>query len=127
METVLIATLGEAPIVVPGMINVLRARGVTLDRAQILYPDELNERWIPLGYEWLAEALADRLTVEPAPLPFADAGTEQDCITFLQILRRLLESHQDAGNQVYLSLAGGRKHLAALLAVLAQFYSCVQA
>ena len=127
MEKVLIATLGDSPQVVSGMVNVLNEReNQGLDRVQILYPDEPNERWISVGYDWLEELLSPQLLVEPVPLPFADAHTEQDSLRFLHIVNGLLQGHDAKGNSVYLSLAGGRKHLSTLMAILPQFYPCVK-
>lgn len=128
MATVLIATLGESPIVITGMVNVLQARGVALDRVQVIYPDEPNERWIGVGYEQIAAHLRGKwakLSVEPVPLPFADATTEADSLLFLQTLYSLLETHEKLENTVYLSLAGGRKHLSALMALCTQFFSVI--
>jgi hypothetical protein len=127
MERVLIATLGEFPVVVSATLDVLRDHtGMAMDRVQVLYPSEPNDRWIEIGYELLAECLQDQLVVEPVPLPFDDARTEEHSLAFLRLLNGYLQAHETAGNTVYLCLAGGRKHISALLAVLPQFYPCVQ-
>src|SRR5262249_30249951 len=63
---------------------------------------------------------------EPIPLPFDDARTEAHSLDFLRLLNGYLQVHEALGNSVYLSLAGGRKHISALMAVLPQFYPCVQ-
>ncbi len=129
MPSILIATLGESPIVISGMVNVLRDKeGISLDTVQIIYPDEPNERWIGVGYELLYRYFTDQgLQVEPIALSFADAHTEEHSLEFLQVLNGLLETHERLGNDVYLSLAGGRKHISALMAMLTQFYPCVKA
>jgi CRISPR-associated Csx14 family protein len=127
MAHVLVATLGESPVVVSAMINVLRDQeNIALDKVQILYPDEPNERWIGIGYELLEEHLQERLAVEPLPLPFDDARTEEHSLMFMRLLSDYLQAYESAGDTVYLSIAGGRKHTSALMAILPQFFPCVR-
>jgi hypothetical protein len=129
MQSILLATLGESPVVVSGMVNVLcEQEGISLDTVQIIYPDEPNERWIGVGYELLERHFKNQgLHVEAVPLSFADAHTEDHSLEFLQVLNGLLLTHESLGNDVYLSLAGGRKHISALMAMLTQFYPNIKA
>src|SRR5581483_6680403 len=45
---------------------------------------------------------------------------------FLQILAGQLQAYQQNGDTVYLSLAGGRKNMSALMALVIPFFPCVK-
>jgi hypothetical protein len=126
MANVLIATLGASPIVVTAMVKALHAeRGIAIDTLHVLYPGSADERRIGEGYTMIAEHLRTVCTVQPHALPFADPNSSATSIAFLQILVDLLDACEQAGDTVYLSLAGGRKNMSALLGVISQFYPCV--
>lgn len=129
MANVLIATLGESPVVISATVAKLLESGVGLDRVQVLYPMG-DDRLIGYGYAMLQDALEavigkDR--VEPVELPFEDPNSHVHSLTFLKIVAGLLDTHQVCGDCVYLALSGGRKNMSALLSVTAQFYPCIQA
>jgi len=132
MPDVLIATLGESPVVVSTMWNKLRHGGHAPDLTtiQIIYPPgdvDVFVRFIEDGYMMLQEHLTEKgCTVQPVTLPFADATTYEHSMQFLRCLATLLDQHEADGNRVFLSLAGGRKHLSALMGILTPFYPCIE-
>jgi len=100
MENVLIATLGESPIVVTVIYNLLKKRqGLTIDKVVILQPEG---GLIPLAFDLIREALQDKCEVIAEPLGFEDADNEADSFSFLRTLYRLLNDERE--NAVYLSL-----------------------
>jgi hypothetical protein len=126
-KTVVIATLGEYPAVVAGVVTELQAANTPVDVVQIVYPEYKDEREIGLGYQMLAQYLEPRgIEVKPIALPFADANTEELCMVVLEQMQLQLDMHQRTNNKVHMALAGGRKHTAALLTLLPQFYPCIQ-
>ena len=128
MSNVLIATLGEYPRVISVMVDMLEQQyDIRFSTVQVIYPSETNDRWIEIGFEILKEHLETRqYHVEGIPLYFDDARTEEDCFTFLRTINGCLEIHDRERRDVYLSLAGGRKHTSALLALMPQFHACVK-
>src|SRR5947209_3295622 len=115
MANILIASLGESPIVVTAMYDLLTEREkYELDKVVVLRPQGDDVR---LGYDLIEDALKDKCTLELYPLTFKDANDEATSYTFLQTLVDLLSKHQKNGDRVYLSLAGGRKSISALMAV----------
>lgn len=126
-KIVLVTMLGEYPVVVSGMINVLASKKIFVNTVQIVYPATWGERLFARGVELVQEYL-DRQQIqgESISLPFADATNETNSLIFLDALSHCLLTHQEVRNEVYLSVAGGRKHLSALMSVLPQFYSCVK-
>ncbi len=129
MANVLIATLGESPIVISAMAAKLRESGVQLDQVEVLYPQG-DAKLIGYGYIMLQDALEAMLgqgRVGGVELPFEDPNSYEHSLTFLRIVSGLLSTHQDMGDNVYLAISGGRKNMAALLSVMAQFFPCIRA
>lgn len=124
MENVLIATLGESPIVITAMYDLLtKEKGQQIDKVIVLQPEG---GLIPLAFDLIREALQDRCEVTAAPLGFEDVNNETSSISFLHTLYRLLNDAQKSENKVYLSLAGGRKNMSALMALLVPLFPCVK-
>lgn len=126
--TVLIAALGDHPAVVTGMVKALREKAdIHVDRMHVLYPEEPHKHIAAVGYPLVSEHLADEVEVRPEPLDFPDVNTTTRCMSFLQRVAQILMAYQDRqAYNVIISLAGGRKSMAALLAVVAQLFPAVR-
>ena len=124
-KNVLIATLGESPIVVTSMVQALKTKkDMTIDQLHVIHPQ--GEELINLGYDLLKEHLNGECVVTRSILPFPDVNSRDTSIEFLRVLSDSIQTHEDAGDFVYLSLAGGRKNMSALMAVTCQFFECVR-
>jgi hypothetical protein len=121
---VLVAPLGDSPIVVSAMVEALERHPsgpqVHIDLVEVIYPEGHGSQAIGFGCDLIKEALQGRCEVREHPLDFADANTEERCIDYLHTLDEVLEMH--ANDDVYVSLSGGRKSMAALTAVITQFH-----
>lgn len=121
---VLIASLGESPAVIPAMYDLLTQReGLTLDRVVVLHPEGEG---IQEAFRLVRETLRNEVQVESAPLHLVDADSWQKSCSFLQDLYKLLTPYQRQGDAIYLSLAGGRKSMAALMAWIVPFFPCIK-
>lgn len=126
MANILIATLGDHPAVVTGMVKMLKAeKDITLDEVAIFHT-EGSGKLISLGYDLVEAALKNNLFVVQHKLPFADPASREESIQFLRCLSKALNDYEQRGDTVYLSLAGGRKNMSALMAVICQFYPSVK-
>lgn len=122
MANVLIASLGESPIVVTSMVKALKKKaGIELDRVIVVYPAEHENITYGVG---LIESHCLCRKIEPCGLPFPDVNTTRRCYLFLQTLYGLLEANQQ--DTVYLSIAGGRKTMSALMYLFAPFYENIK-
>jgi CRISPR-associated Csx14 family protein len=124
--SVLIASLGDEPVKVSSMYDLLRKREkLNIDRMTVLVPhnDEAQR-----AYSLVEEALRDskELRLHPEILEFDNADSWQNTGIFRQKLYRLLDKHQRLGDSVYLSLAGGSKNMAAVMAWIAPFFPCIK-
>lgn len=130
MSRILIATLGESPIVVTSLVNLLRQgvpdqnlAPVELDQVILLYPEQHPQ--IQYGIE-LIQAHCHCPCIMLEGLPFEDTRSEEDCLVFLLRLKHLLDQTLYHHDTVYLSLAGGRKSMSALMGLLSFFYQHIQ-
>lgn len=129
---ILVAALGDYPAVITCAVQAFYAQGTPIHVVHLLYPNEreqmdaLQKSIGEVGVQMIADYLAAHCpacTVLPAPLPFADAASVKASRVFLQRLRMLLDEYADEPDiQVHMLLAGGRKNMAALMALAAQFY-----
>ncbi len=123
MENILIASLGDSPIVVTAMYDLLtRQEDIEINKVMVLHP----YGYISLAFDYIKEALNEKCEVISEPLPFEDANSKEDSFAFLRTLYRLLNDAQENGQTVYLSLAGGRKNMSALMALLVPLFPCVK-
>lgn len=124
-KNVLIATLGESPIIVTSMVKALQEKAqINIDRVDVIHPE--GEKLIAPGCALIEDHLKGQCCVNSWPLGFPDANSRETSMAFFRILSGLIESHEHAENSVYLSLAGGRKNMSALMAVTCQFFECVR-
>jgi len=128
MANILIVSLGESPIVVTAMYDLLTTEEKQrelgkIDKVVVLYP---WEEMVQEGYVLIKTELEGVCELEPLMLPFEDANNEQTSFTFLQALFQLLSTHQKVGDHVYLSPAGGRKSMSSLMALVVPLFTCVK-
>ena len=124
-KNVLIATLGESPIVVSSMVKALQVKKeLTIDELHVIHPH--GENLIGLGYDLLKEHFNGECIFTRSILPFPDANSRETSIEFLRVLSDSIQTYENNRDSVYLSLAGGRKNMSALMAVICQFFECVR-
>jgi hypothetical protein len=71
MRSVLVAPIGDHPVIVTAAADALARAGITIEKAHILCPDE---PLIKVGAEWAGLEL--NCEVDMRPLPFRDANSE---------------------------------------------------
>jgi CRISPR-associated protein Csx14 len=122
-RNLLIATLGTSPAVVTEAVDLLAEQGVQLDGV-ILFTTEdhdvqeslvLLSQHLPAhhGIRW----------VQPVPVAaHEDISTSEAAVEFMQEACRILKTFRDAGDRLFVCIAGGRKAMSSLLALAVQFY-----
>ncbi|MGB1251999.1 MAG: CRISPR-associated ring nuclease, partial [Candidatus Promineifilaceae bacterium] len=120
MANILIASLGNSPVVVTAMVQQLEQQAnLHIDAVYLLYT---NDSLADVGADFIEAALA--CPVHKRPLLLADVNSFANTMQFLNQANALLqECRQD---DVYLSIAGGRKSMSVMLAMMAQFYPNVR-
>jgi CRISPR-associated Csx14 family protein len=128
MTTVLIASLDDSPVVITAMFDLLndslKEEKKGIDQLEVFYP---TNSFALVGYDDLiCKSLQHKCEVNGITLDSDDVGEEDAAYDFLHKLYYSLNEHQKKGDVVYLSLAGGRKSMAALMALLAPLFSCIK-
>lgn len=119
----LVATLGTSPAVITEAVDLLEEQGVRLD-GMVLFMTQ--DKDVLDSYELLAQHLPahDNITrIEPVLIAtYTDIADSESAVEFMQEACRVLKSYRDSGNQLFVSITGGRKVMSSLLALAVQFY-----
>ena len=122
-KKLLIATLGTSPAVVTEAVDLLTEQKCRPDGVILIRTEDPDVRE---AYELLATHLPqhDNLTwVESVSIgQYGDVDTPEAAAEFMQEACRILKSYRDAGYRLFVSIAGGRKAMSALLTLAVQFY-----
>jgi CRISPR-associated Csx14 family protein len=126
-QNILIAALGEHPAVITRMVKALREKeGVKIDVVHVLHTTDTGKYIDREGVKYVTQFFNGICDVKPEPLPYTDPNSYKTSKDFLQSVIRILGNYQNSDSyRVYLSLAGGRKNMSALMALAAQFFFAV--
>lgn len=128
MANVLLAPVGESPAAITYIYEALQRHPdgpqVKIDKVVLIYPHYGSSRLIDLGIELIKSYLDGKCDVDCVPLSFEDVNDREHSIKYLEVIGRQL--HRNKNNHVYVSVAGGRKNMAALTTVMTQFFDCVK-
>ena len=122
-QNILLATLGTSPAVVTEAVDLLQEEGIRI-KGIFLFVTQDSE--VQESFKLLAEHLPRHNSItwiNPIPVGiYHDIDTTDAAVEFLQLASQQLKTLRDAGHRVYVSIAGGRKAMSALLALAVQFY-----
>ncbi|MCX8205466.1 MAG: CRISPR-associated ring nuclease [Candidatus Nezhaarchaeota archaeon] len=122
---VLIASLGLSPGVVTGTVDALIDEGERPGRVYVAttgHPDIMSKCIPLLIQEFGAYPYPIELRYKEVCTERDDIYDEKDNAEFMRKVAAVLSREVKAGNEVYLSLAGGRKTMSAAMALLGQLY-----
>ena len=122
-KKLLIATLGTSPAVITEAIDLLTEQGARPDGVRLLTTQDPE---VQESCNLLLEHLPAHDGIswnELVPIAaYRDVDTPKAAVEFMQVACRLLKTYRDAGYRLFVSIAGGRKAMSALLALAVQFY-----
>ena len=122
-KKLLIATLGTSPAVITEAIDLLTEQGIRPDGVRLLTtqdPDVQESRDLLLEHLPSHDGI---FWIEPVPIAtYGDVDTPEAAAEFMRVACRILKAYRDAGHRLFVSIAGGRKAMSALLALAVQFY-----
>jgi CRISPR-associated protein Csx14 len=123
-EQVLIATLGSEPQVVTLALDLLRAKGYPIAAVKVAHT--MGES-VQAGLKMLAEEFRkpgackyETVTIEDEGWSVTDVASERETAALMRTLYRVVLAEKRAGRTVHLSIAGGRKTMAAYGMAVAQ-------
>lgn len=117
---VLLSSLGHSPAVVTETIDALKRKGIEIEKVvtlgtasdKIIRTENLFKKYLPICYSGM---IYEHFSTEEPEIE-----DENQSMEFLGIVSEQLLQHQD--NEVYVSLAGGRKTMAAMMERAVLFY-----
>lgn len=129
-KNVLLISLGFSPAIVPETIDALKKEiEINIDKVYLLTTSNntivnevipLIENYFSFNYQQEGiELIADNM----CRIRNSDIENAEDNLEFMKLTSTILKRESDAGNNIYMSLAGGRKTMSAAMALLAQMYS----
>lgn len=122
-RNILLATLGTSPAVITEALDLLREDGISISGVHLFVT---QDRDVQESFMLLAEHLPqhDGITwINPIEVGvYHDIHNTDAAVEFLALASQQIKTLRDAGYRVYVSVAGGRKAMAALLALAVQFY-----
>lgn len=127
-QNILIAALGEHPAVITGMVKALQDKeGIKIDTVHVLHTTDTGKYIGREGVKHIAQFLENDCEVRSEPLPYSDPNSHQTSKNFLQTVAEILGKYRNPETYwVYLSLAGGRKNMSALMALTTQFFPSIK-
>ncbi len=137
-KSVLISSLGMGPGVVTSAVDALQkklAENLSLEKVvtlstlgkDIAYKEPRSGEVIPEGFtniliEEFEQNYGDEIEYIPICIDYPDMDYPKACDQFLATACQQINKYHEADYDVYVSLAGGRKSMAGILSVAAQFY-----
>jgi len=125
MKKILLATLGETPVVVTEAIDHLKEDGIRIDYVVILTTRDTDAQdSLALLSEHIPTYYGGQVFLFDARVmdTFYDVDTDQAALEFMAQACSALRDYRKKKWEIYASIAGGRKVMSALLALAVQFY-----
>lgn len=120
---ILVSALGSSPAVVTEAIDLLAEQGCRIDAVHLLLTDDPD---VTESFHLLSEHLPGHDNIDGVhqhPIrAHGDIESDQALLEFMEVACQVLKSLRQAGHRLYVSVAGGRKSMAASLALAVQFY-----
>ena len=123
-KNVLLSSLGLSPAVVTETIDALEVTGLQINTVVLLSTsnERIIDTYIPLLQDDFLDTYQKRIELIPAPIASDDIWTAQDNLEFIKLTTTFLNTYRKRGDNVYVSIAGGRKTMSAAMAIVAQLF-----
>lgn len=123
-KNVLLSSLGLSPAVVTETIDALRNTGLEIHTVVLLSTsnERIIDTYVPLLHADFIDTYQRKIELIPAPITSDDIWTAQDNLDFIKLATTFLNTYRKRGDNVYVSIAGGRKTMSAAMAIVAQLF-----
>lgn len=125
MKKILIATLGESPAVITEAIDCLKQRGIELSELVLLTTKDTFARdSLGLLHNHIPEFYGNSPYIADSRITEAyyDIDSREAVVDFMGHACEVLKSYRKRQYEIYVSIAGGRKTMSALMTLAVQFY-----
>ena len=123
-KNVLLSSLGLSPAVVTETIDALKHIGLQIDTVVLLSTsnERIIDTYVPLLQADFIDTYQGKIELIPASIANDDIWTPQDNLEFIKLATTFLNTYRKRGDNVYVSIAGGRKTMSAAMAIVAQLF-----
>ena len=123
-KNVLLSSLGLSPAVVTETIDALEKTGLQIDTVILLSTSDerIINTYVPLLQDDFLDTYQGRIELVAALITNDDIWTVQDNLEFIKLATTFLNTYRKRGDNVYVSIAGGRKTMSAAMAIVAQLF-----
>lgn len=123
-KNVLLSSLGLSPAVVTETIDALANTGLQINTVVLLSTsnERIIDTYVPLLYDDFHYTYQGEIELIPASIANDDIWTAQDNLDFIKLATAFLNTYRKRGDNVYVSIAGGRKTMSAAMAIVAQLF-----
>ena len=123
-KNVLLSSLGLSPAVVTETIDALENAGLQINTVVLLSTsnERIMDTYVPLLHADFTDTYQGKIKLIPAPIASDDIWTAQDNLDFIKLATTFLNTYRKRGDNVYVSIAGGRKTMSAAMAIIAQLF-----
>jgi CRISPR-associated Csx14 family protein len=123
MKRVLISTLGESPPVVTEALDILKREGKNIDRVVLITTiDSHTQQSADLLREHIFKQQIAKDVQLVSIQAYSDIDSPEALFEFMVKACGVLRDNIKGGNEVYVSIAGGRKTMSALMTLAVQIY-----
>ena len=111
-RNVLLSSLGLSPAVVTETIDALKHIGLQIDTVVLLSTsnERIIDTYVPLLSDDFSDTYQGEIELIPASIANDDIWTPQDNLEFIKLATTFLNTYRKRGDNVYVSIAGGRKN-----------------
>lgn len=123
-RNVLLSSLGLSPAVVTETIDALENTGLQIHTVVLLSTsnERIIDTYVPLLHADFMDTYQGKIELIPASIANDDIWTAQDNLDFIKLATTFLNTYRKRGDNVYVSIAGGRKTMSAAMAIVAQLF-----
>ena len=123
-KNVLLSSLGLSPAVVTETIDALENTGLQINTVVLLSTSNkrIIDTYVPLLHADFIDTYQGKIELIPASIANDDIWTPQDNLDFIKLATTFLNTYRKRGDNVYVSIAGGRKTMSAAMAIVAQLF-----
>ena len=124
-KNVLLSSLGLSPAVVTETIDALNEYiGLQINTVVLLSTsnERIIDTYVPLLHADFIDTYQGKIELIPAPIASDDIWTAQDNLDFIKLATTYLNTYRKRGDDVYVSIAGGRKTMSAAMAIVVQLF-----
>jgi CRISPR-associated protein Csx14 len=127
MRKVLLSTLGDTPPVVTEALDKLKADGISIDEVILFRTKDVNAKdSAELLISYIPKRYPETVIYDIVTEAYTDIDSDAAVVDFMRQVCEQLKMLRKQGCEIYVSIAGGRKSMSALMTLAVQLYGATR-